>query len=325
MSGETPKQRPILGRVMTATAYSDDLFKESGVPVIFTLRSGATASFYKVTLNYQDLKDKTYVQEEVNGREQGSLKPENVADITKTLSLQQYYPFIGKSDADDRIGFFDGSRRRFSALSIKMGLYGLVTKDDISLLDAKGLAEDIQTAKEHNLREFGFPLLKLKGEGETIRSIASLSGYSKSKVARSIEAAEVPSEMLVFFPDINSLVYNDYKFLHAINKKVIDEGKIELSLIVKKVGLLLKDTASNEDDNEVIKDSIIDVYKSVSKEVFGKGDGVNNTTSLRNFNDPRMKASKKVGRNSFGYSFSHLDGSVQKQIDEAISEIIKNI
>ncbi|MFZ6043882.1 ParB N-terminal domain-containing protein, partial [Vibrio natriegens] len=100
------------------------------------------------------LKDKTFVELTTNGRDQDALTEASVADITRTLTLQQFFPAIGR-EVGDKIEILDGSRRRAAALFAGTGLEVLVTKDALSSDDARQLAADIQTAREHNLREVG--------------------------------------------------------------------------------------------------------------------------------------------------------------------------
>ncbi len=54
----------------------------------------------------------------------------------------------------------------------------MVTNELLSADEARHLAKDIQTAKEHNLREIGLRLMALKESGFNQKEIAELEGLS---------------------------------------------------------------------------------------------------------------------------------------------------
>lgn len=56
--------------------------------------------------------------------------------------------------------------------------------------------KDIQTAKEHNIREIGLRLLSLKESGLNQKEIAEQEGLSQAKVTRAVQAATVPQELI---------------------------------------------------------------------------------------------------------------------------------
>ena len=58
-----------------------------------------------------------------------------------------------------------------------------MTKDEISVADARQLAIDIQTAREHTLRELGQTASRLCGKNMT-KEIARAENISKAKVTR---------------------------------------------------------------------------------------------------------------------------------------------
>lgn len=152
-----------------------------------------------MTVPAADVETKTYVLQEINGRDQSALTPESLQDITRTISLQQFFPAIGVRH-DDRIEILDGSRRRASAILKHVGLDILVTDEPLTVSEARKLAQDIQTAREHNIREVGTRLLALKQSGLTQKEIAEAEGLSQAKVTRALQAASVSSELLSLFP-----------------------------------------------------------------------------------------------------------------------------
>ncbi|HFR1767336.1 TPA: virulence regulon transcriptional activator VirB, partial [Shigella flexneri] len=78
---------------------------------------------------------------------------------------------------------------------------------------ARKLANDIQTAKEHSIRELGIGLNFLKVSGMSYKDIAKKENLSRAKVTRAFQAASVPQEIISLFPIASELNFNDYKIL----------------------------------------------------------------------------------------------------------------
>ncbi|EKD4820698.1 virulence regulon transcriptional activator VirB, partial [Shigella sonnei] len=150
--------------------------------------------------------------QKTNVRDQESLTEESLADIIKTIKLQQFFPVIGR-EIDGRIEILDGTRRRASAIYAGADLEVLYSKEYISTLDARKLANDIQTAKEHSIRELGIGLNFLKVSGMSYKDIAKKENLSRAKVTRAFQAASVPQEIISLFPIASELNFNDYKIL----------------------------------------------------------------------------------------------------------------
>ncbi|WP_201746336.1 ParB/RepB/Spo0J family partition protein [Veronia nyctiphanis] len=179
----------------------------------YTLASGDKATFTLSHVASENLEQTTFVDSLTNGRDQWALTEDAVADISRTLPLQQFFPAIGRENDDGRIEILDGSRRRAAALYCGTGLDVLITRDTLSQSDARQLATDIQTAREHNLREVGQRLLLLKAQGMSQKAIAASEKLSPAKVTRAIQAASVPADMLAVFPVQSELAHPDYKLL----------------------------------------------------------------------------------------------------------------
>ena len=131
-----------------------------GKSFLWQLASGATATFTEATLSYEQVRDSTYVTFDVNGRDQTLLNADSLQDLD-SLAFQQFYPAVTR-EVNGKLDVLDGSRRRawFLLQNGEVDIFRiLVTKDDISLSDAKALAKQLQTAKEHNLREIGLTML----------------------------------------------------------------------------------------------------------------------------------------------------------------------
>lgn len=98
----------------------------------------------------------------------------------------------------------DGSRRRAAYLQWRE-IRNLVTEDEISLEDARQLAKDIQTAREHTLREIGQRYQFMYANGMSKDEIARVEDVSPASASRAFQAASVPAEMVELFPVINEL------------------------------------------------------------------------------------------------------------------------
>lgn len=101
--------------------------------------------------------------------------------LQEPLSYNNFFPAIGHK-INGKIEILDGSRRRAAALLCHVGLSVLVTDSEISNDDARQLALDIQTSKEHNLREVGLRLLKLREKGMSQKEIALLRIYQRQRL-----------------------------------------------------------------------------------------------------------------------------------------------
>lgn len=313
--------RKVIGRtLLPRNLDSSPIVKD----MIFTLRSGKKAAFKSVHFTHEELTNDTFVKTVVNGREQDGLTEEGVADIRRTLKLQQFQLCIGRKIAD-KTEFLDGSRRRFCAILDRLGLDVLVTEDEISIADAKGLAEDIQTSKEHNIREIGLPLLIQERSGMTQRDIAADNNMSQAKVARSLQAAKVPSLMLKVFPIRNELNYPDYKLLLDISRKLEKKGLeiAELVSSVKDEAFKLEKSLAADD----YKDEILSFYRTYSDLYLDKPAAVNKVkptvTPLIEFKDSSMYARKRVNDRETSFSFNRLSNAAQKDLEEALLVVLK--
>lgn len=315
--------RPILGRTL-----GDNSLVSSGSESSqrFTLASGRKAIFQTKTIDNDQIQNRTYVDQSINGRDQSTLTPESLEDITRTLPFQQFYPAIGRL-VGEKIEIVDGSRRRASALLCGCDLKVMYTSSEISAEDARQLAEDLQTAKEHNLREVGLRLKTLKESGLSQKDIAKQERMSESKVTRAIQAATVPHELLSVFPVQSELTYPDYKFLQNV-ADIASKRKISLEQLVSQVAM---DTAVLKGQSlppEDLKNELVNSYRQNVMSMFPKpttGKAV--FEDLREFEDRKAYARKKTdskGR-KIVYEFSRLNKEAQDKIDEAIRRVLAEI
>lgn len=288
----------------------------------FTLKSGKQAKFVKTVVLSGEIESKTFVDTSVNGRDQAMLSRESVSDISRTIKLQQFFPAIGR-EVNGRIEILDGTRRRAACLYNNVKFEILVTKDNIDLADARQLAKDIQTAREHSLRELGKRLAVTYGSGMTKEEIALAENISSAKVTRAFQAASVPDEMISVFPVINDISLSDYQFLLKLSEEA-NYKKTPVKELMEKVRQKLM---TLPDYPSIDKSKILAVLRAESKELTSRPTKTIETEKLRDFADRNQFARKKTDskKRLVVYEFSRISNEVQSEIDEAIRRILEKV
>lgn len=315
----TVTKRKTIGRTFSAQAVAPA--STSVADQTFTLSSGQKATFVLKNITADKLENETYVDLFTNGRDQNALTPESLADITRTITLQQFFPAIGRN-INGKIEILDGSRRRAAALHMNVGLNILVTESDITSEDARQLAADIQTAKEHNLREIGLRLLLLRDSGLNQTEIAQSQQLSKAKVTRAIQAATVPDDMLSVFPVQSELSYNDYKCLLDI-AALFEKKKLDLDTLIVAV-----DDAMQHEDKSFTPDEwtkfALKTYREHAAVMVDKPKKEKaKVNPLWAFDDKNKYARKRNKGRDFSYEFSRMPKSLQVELDRVIAETLK--
>ena len=315
-------KRQTIGRTFTAPVINNTQEAES-FKQVFTLSSGRKAVFAKVTVPAADVETKTFVLQEVNGRDQSALTPESLKDIMRTIALQQFFPAIGVRQGD-RIEILDGSRRRASAMLKRVGLDVLVTDEVLSVTEARKLAQDIQTAREHNIREVGMRLLTLKQSGLTQKEIAEAEGLSQAKVTRALQAASVSTELLSLFPVQSELSFPDYKVLIAA-EALLASNKRLASELVDNIRSQISDICAQDSlASDEVKNKII---VAIREEATLLGEQTQKdavvTIPLWQFSDKNRYARKKIRGRMFSYEFNRVSTELQNAIDKAINDVLE--
>lgn len=288
----------------------------------FILKSGKSALFHLVHIPAEELEERTFVRFSVNGRDQSALTPESLTDITRTLSLQQFFPAIGYR-THGKTEILDGSRRRAAALLCQVGLNVLVTDTEISTDDARQLAADIQTAKEHNLREIGLRLMQLREKGMSQKEIAASEQLSAAKVTRAIQAASVPSDLIALFPVQSELGHNDYRLLLLIDSLIKSEALSRKTLLKEmndKVNTLINNGQTIPDE---LKKIILSELKALTDNLMRRNKpDVAVVVPLRTFNDKNMYARKRAKDRGFSYEFNRVPKALQDELDKEIQKVL---
>ena len=313
-------KRITIGRTFSQTPMQADASGNTPIQT-FTLATGKRALFRFERIAAKDVGETTFVLMETNGRDQSGLTPESLKDITRTLKLQQFFPAIGIRQGE-RIEILDGSRRRAAAMLCKTGLDVLVTDDAITPEEARKLAQDIQTAREHNLREVGMRLQALKEEGLSQKEIAESQGLSQAKVTRALQAASVPVELIALFPVQSELTYPDYKTLLIAHEQLLEKGETVATLIdtiSPEVDIICgtDDLAADECKNRLLR-----LIKNASSALAPAKDKIE-TTSLWSFADKDRFARKKTRGRMFSYEFNRQSKELQQELDRVIEETLQ--
>ena len=315
------KRKPI-GRTLDTKSLLNATSEQTKREQTFVLSSGSKASFVLTRIEADKLETSTFVDTATNGRDQKALTEASVSDIARTLSLQQFFPAIGCKRTDGRIEILDGSRRRAAAIFIGTGLDVLVTESNINFEDARQLAADIQTAREHNLREIGLRLLALRDNGMNQKEIAENQNMSQAKVTRAIQAASVPEEMLSIFPVQSELTYPDYKVLLELSNTFSGQS-LDVATLIETVASTKEQIDSNLPSDQY-KDALLKAYKAAAtQQQSSPKKAPSKTEKLWSFNNKDTFARRKEKERTVSYEFGRLPKNLIKDIDKAIAELLK--
>jgi len=319
------KEMVKLGRQLGNSTFSK-MMTESDNERVFILKSGAQARFVLTRILHDDIEAHTFVDATVNGRDQAFLTPESVSDISRTIKLQQFFPAIGR-EVEGRTEILDGSRRRAACLYNGTAFEVLVTRDELSLSDARQLATDIQTAREHTLRELGKRLKMMYPADMNQSDIAAAEGMSAAKVTRAFQAAAIPEEIITIFPSVSELSISDYQSLLEVTERAVARC-ISIDELVGKIRIRIENDAPYNRADPIYKAKIISYFRaeiaqskkgSASKKVF--------TEKLAEFKDKKQFARKKTDSDKrlVTYEFSRLSAACQTELDAAIRSAIERM
>jgi len=319
------KEMVKLGRQLGNSSFSK-MMSESDSERVFTLKSGAQARFVLTKFLHDDIEAQTFVDAAVNGRDQAFLTRESVSDISRTIRLQQFFPAIGR-EVDGRTEILDGSRRRAACLYNGTAFEVLVTRDALSLSDARQLAADIQTAREHTLRELGKRLKLMYPADMNQSDIAAAEGLSAAKVTRAFQAAAVPEEIIAVFPSIIELSISDYQILLEVTERARTRG-ISTEELTGHVRARIESDAHYDRGDPTYKAKIISYFRAESAEPKKGSAGKKVVTEkLAEFADKKQFARKKTDSDKrvVTYEFSRLSAACQAELDAAVRSVIERM
>jgi ParB family chromosome partitioning protein len=315
-------QRKTIGRTLPTQTAGFPVQPDEKTQVL-SLKTGRKVKFVRVVIDAVDVANKTFVRQETNGRDQAALTKESLKEIINTFHQQQFFDCFGV-EVDGRIEVLDGSRRRASAIFSRRPLVIKVTSEPLSVDEARQLAKDIQTAREHNLREIGLRLLSLKEQGFSQKDIAQQEGISQAKVTRALQAAAVPQDLIAIFPVLSELSIADYKNLLEIDEtlKAKDISREQLiDMISDQIFTITSDSVLAEDEkkNEVMK--LITKASQTLISAPAKDKAV--VSLLWEFDDKDKYARKRTKGRALSYEFNRLPNKVLEDLDESIQNVLK--
>lgn len=314
-----------MGRTLGNSNFSKMLSEREGERV-FVLKSGKEARFVLTKILHDDIEAQTYIDSSVNGRDQSLLTPESISDIARTITLQQFFPAIGR-EVDNRIEILDGSRRRAACLFNGMPFEVLVTKDELDISDARQLAVDIQTAKEHTLRELGKRLKVMSDNGMSQTEIAKAEGISPAKITRAFQAAAVPDEMIAVFPSLSDLAIPDYQLLLEIAEQAKSK-QVDVLEVVEGVRARIDKDGTYDDQDPLNKTKIIGFFKAESNGLKAPRNTKKAVVEkLAEFSDKKQFARKKTDaeKRLVTYEFARIPAKYQQELDAAIKSVLDKI
>ncbi|AMB77272.1 ParB family protein [Pantoea ananatis] len=315
-------KRITIGRTFSQTPLNTEKLSDNPSQT-FVLATGKRAVFRFKHIPANEIESKTFVTMETNGRDQSGLTPDSLRDIIRTIKLQQFFPAIGVMQGE-RIEILDGSRRRAAALYCKTGLDILVTDAVITPDEARRLAQDIQTAREHNLREVGMRLLALKDGGLSQKEIAENQGLSQAKVTRALQAASVPADLISLFPNQSELTYPDYKALLQAADKLSETGQTVEALINAISAEIDVVSARDGLAEDELKNTILRLIRQGSQTLVKEPEKDKTTAvALWSFADKDRFARKKTRGRMFSYEFNRQSKELQDELDKVIAETLK--
>ena len=321
------KQLKRIGRTLGQSAIAS-MIDSNNHSRVFTLKSGQAATFVRQLIPHDNIEEKTFIDPQINGRDQATLTEESVKDISRTITLQQFFPAIGRM-REGRIEIMDGSRRRAACLFSGASLEVLVTADEISIGDARQLAADIQTAKEHNLRELGLRFMLMHDNGMSKSDIAKAEGISNAKVSRAFQAAAVPGDIIEMFPVVSELTLQDYQLLLDVSEEAKAEA-VDISGVIAQIQKNIEDAGElngdiNADDK---KAQILSYFRAAKRQLKNPSPAKKIVTEkLASFTDRNAYARRKINddKRLVQYEFSRLPKDVADKIDKAIKDILSGM
>jgi ParB family transcriptional regulator, chromosome partitioning protein len=310
MSERTPRRRR--GAAVSNVVHGDH--KE------LTLYSGNTARFDLMKLSHDELANESFVDELVNGREQDNLTSDNVAPLSSTLEQAQFYHCYVVKGQDGRYEFIDGSRRRAGAIEAGVGLECLVSEDEFSTADKIHLAQQLQTAKEHNYREQG---LKIKhfidSEGIEQQEAAKIFNQSTATITRLLKAASVSKELLSAFPDRDLITLDNYGKLAGM-EKALSKDNVPVEIFLDDMAADI-DSLVNQDIPSTEKTKgLVDL---LLKEAFDKPDKGTTPAEefpLAHYTDKNKYAKVLTQGDKVQFVFKGVKPNVTKEIEEFIKK-----
>tara|TARA_B100002049_G_scaffold237336_1_gene228340 strand:+ start:23511 stop:24497 length:987 start_codon:yes stop_codon:yes gene_type:complete len=296
------------------------------------LCTGRVVTFFPKVIPSEQIREMTYVDPSVNGRNQDLLSVSNTDDLGQSLDSNQFYPGYGcKTEAvDDKYSLLDGSRRSYYCAENGVDFEGYFTDEVLTHEEQVHLASQLQTAKEHHTSEQGKKYQAAMDEhGLTQEQVAKRYGVSPSSVSRALKAMKVDVGILRLFPDLNKISHKHWDRLYTLQLQ-LDGHKVEVLTFCNAVEREVEDNLQVNDDGEIediTNDLVMKCVEAVLKDEFKiKKEAPEKFKSepLRKFNNKNRKARVKTKGSITQFELVGVSSDRVERIKEAILKEIES-
>ncbi|MEH6454739.1 MAG: ParB/RepB/Spo0J family partition protein [Cocleimonas sp.] len=212
----------------------------------YTLHNGRKVTFRKVTVPADQVETLTFAHS-MNKRIAADLTRASLELLTSSISRQQYQPVIAQR-INGKYASLDGTRRRQSAIYAHVGLDILYCDEELSPAEVKALSKELQTAKEHSIRDNGraFAAILEDDSTKTQDDIAELEGFTQGYVSKALKAWSIPQDIVNLFEYPSDLTFSQFSEISKIVDIIIGK-KTPMDEII-----LLTDVKPETSNDEVI-------------------------------------------------------------------------
>lgn len=240
------KRRPI-GRSVDLEVVSPPLGE-----VVYVLSSGRKVSFFRIHIEAEQVEALTYPHE-MNKRIAEDLTRPSLELLISSISIQQYQPVIAQK-IEGKYAAMDGSRRRQSAIFAGVGLDVLYCDEELTKAEVKSLSKELQSAKEHSIRENGREFFSLINDNPDLsqEQIAEMTGFSQGYVSVALKAWEIPQSLVDLYEHPGDITKAQFKELEKVLKHMLS---VDMSLEDLFSSIEIKPSTSNEEVTNFIKEA----------------------------------------------------------------------
>jgi ParB family chromosome partitioning protein len=289
------------------------------------LHSGKIVDFSLKIIPYEDIESETFVDEDINGREQALITADSVQDMSDTFADNQFYAAYGYITDDGKIGLADGSRRRKTAIQTKSNLEIWVSEEPVNPADLVILAQNLQSAREHNMREEGRKFKTIIKQKNIMQNeVAEIVGRHKSYISRCIDALDLDIEILLLFPNPGNIGSRSYVQLIKITK-TLNEHNVSLADFIKEAN---NKVTQKDETTPYSQIDILEILENVLLDFTGDTEQTQNTNNnkplpLRGFESKKLKAVCTKKGDKCKLEFEGFDPKTYEQIEERILQVLE--
>lgn len=244
MEVKPPRKAPIGRSIGELSPFSSN--SQQAVSYEYTLHNGRKVMFQKVIVPADQVETLTFAHD-MNKRIAADLTRASLSLLINSIARQQYQPVIAQR-IKGKYAALDGTRRRQAAIFAGVGLEILFCDEELMPAEVKALSKELQTAKEHSIRDNGrvFATLLSDDPMKTQAEIAELEGFTQGYVSKALQAWEIPQEIINLFEFPSDLTFSQFAEISKIIKVIIGK-KIPLEEII-----LLTEVKPGTSNDEVI-------------------------------------------------------------------------